>query len=394
MQNFEYFTPTKVLFGKGTENQVGELIQSRNCKRVLIHYGQGHVVSTGLLEKITLQLSKLKIQYELLGGVKPNARLSKVHEGILICREKKIDFILAIGGGSVIDSAKAIGYGVYYDGEVWDLFEKKAFPKKSLPVGVVLTHAASGSEMSSTAGITNDIVGNMKRGCTSDIGRCVFAVMNPELTMSLSEYQTSCGCVDIFMHTVERYFSSEEGMEITDSIAEALMRTVIKNSLLLKENPNDYNARAEIMWAGSLSHNGLTGCGSQGDWACHQLEHALSGIYDVTHAAGLSAIWGSWARYVVHSKPERFAAFAERVMGVSCEQRNVMERALCGIKEVENFFIKLNMPISLKQLKLGLTNDSLRKIVYYCSYKNTRCIGDIKKIDCEGMYTILKNALE
>ena len=286
MYNFNYFTPTKVVFGKGTHEQVGKLIKEYKCEKVLLHYGSGSVVKSGLLDKVKAALDAENIAWVELGGVVPNPRLSLVYEGIELAKREKVDFILAVGGGSVIDSSKAIGYGVCNEGDVWELYDRKKQATACLPLGVVLTMAAAGSEMSNSSVITKE-EGWIKRGYSSDLGRPVFAIMNPELTMTLPDYQTACGCTDILMHTMERYFVSGDTMEITDSIAEALMRTVIKNSLILEKDPNNYEARAEIMWAGSLSHNGLTGCGASGtDFATHGLEHELSGLYDVAHGAG------------------------------------------------------------------------------------------------------------
>ena len=316
MENFHYYTPTRVVFGKETELQTGQLVKECGCKKVLVHYGSGSVKKSGLLDRICAALEEAEVDFVTLGGVVPNPRLSLVYEGIRLCREESVDFILAVGGGSVIDSAKAIGYGMANEGDVWDFYAKKRAPQGCLPLGVVLTIAAAGSEMSDSSVITKE-EGWVKRGCNSNYVRPRFAVMNPELTMTLPAYQTESGCVDIMMHTMERYLNQADNMELTDGISECLIRTVMKNAKILLENPKDYEARAEVMWAGSLSHNGLTGCGTDGgDWASHQLEHELGGMYDVAHGAGLSAVWGSWARYVMDARPERFARFAVQVMGV------------------------------------------------------------------------------
>ena len=304
MNDFNYYAPTKVVFGKGAEQKVGNLIKEQNCKKVLIHYGSGSARRSGLLDRIEAIFDKEGITYVELGGVVPNPRLSLVYEGIALCKKENVDFILAVGGGSVIDSAKAIGYGVANEGDVWDFFDFKRKPTACLPIGVVLTIAAAGSEMSGSCVITKED-GGMKRGCTTDYSRLKFAVLDPELTMTLPPYQTACGCTDILMHTMERYFNHGENMELTDGISEALMRTVIRNAKILVKEPENYDARAEVMWAGSLSHNGLTGCGTDGgDWATHKLEHELGGMFDVAHGAGLAAIWGSWARYVCGERIE------------------------------------------------------------------------------------------
>ena len=391
MLNFEYYAPTKVVFGKDTEKKVGELIKEQGCKKVLVHYGSGSVIRTGLLDRIYHSLDDAKIDYISLGGVVPNPRLSKVYEGIELSKKENVDFILAVGGGSVIDSAKAIGYGVYNGGDVWDFHIKKRKAVGCLPIGTVLTIAAAGSEMSNSCVITNEAEG-IKCGHSSNYGRLKFAIMNPELTYTLPDYQTQCGCVDILMHTMERYFTAVSTMELTDSLSEALMRTVLKNSLILKEDPENYNARAEIMWAGSLSHNGLTGCGTDGgDWACHQLEHELGAMYDVAHGAGLSAVWGTWARYVYQEHPERFARFAEQVLGLPHED-DILSLALKGIETMENYYRSIDMPTSLTELGISPDEATIQKLAYGCSRKDTRTIGVIKKLNQEDMAEIYRRA--
>ena len=392
MENFNYYTPTKVVFGRGTEEQVGELVRQQECKKVLVHYGSGSVKRSGLLDRICGSLDAAGIDYISLGGVVPNPRLSLVYEGIRICKEENVDFILAVGGGSVIDSAKAIGYGVANEGDVWDFYEKKRQAKACLPIGVVLTISAAGSEMSDSSVITNED-GWLKRGYSSDLGRAGFAVMNPELTMTLPKYQTASGCTDIMMHTMERYFNQAENMELTDGISEHLIRTVMKNAQILMEHPDDYNARAEVMWAGSLSHNGLTGCGTDGgDWASHQLEHELGGMFDVAHGAGLAAVWGSWARYVVDARPERFAQFAVNVMGVE-KGTDDMETALRVIEAMEDFYRSVEMPVSIRELGVDPTDEQLHEMAEKCSHFRKRTIGCVKKLDVDDMYRIYKNAL-
>ena len=391
MLNFEYYAPTKVVFGKDTEKKVGELIKEQGCKKVLVHYGSGSVIRTGLLDRIYHSLDDAKIDYISLGGVVPNPRLSKVYEGIELSKKENVDFILAVGGGSVIDSAKAIGYGVYNGGDVWDFHIKKRKAAGCLPIGTVLTIAAAGSEMSNSCVITNEAEG-IKCGHSSNYGRLKFAIMNPELTYTLPDYQTQCGCVDILMHTMERYFTAVSTMELTDSLSEALMRTVLKNSLILKADPENYNARAEIMWAGSLSHNGLTGCGTDGgDWACHQLEHELGAMYDVAHGAGLSAVWGTWARYVYQEHPERFARFAEQVLGLPHED-DILSLALKGIETMENYYRNIDMPTSLTELGISPDEATIQKLAYGCSRKDTRTIGVIKKLNQEDMAEIYRRA--
>ena len=392
MYNFNYYTPTKVVFGKGTEGQVGTLVKEQNCKKVLIHYGMGSVVRSGLLDQVKQALDAEHISWVELGGAVPNPRLSLVYEGIELAKREGVDFILAVGGGSAIDSAKAIGYGVANEGDVWDFYDRKRVVQGCVPIGVVLTMAATGSEMSNSSVITKE-EGWIKRGYSSDYGRPVFAVMNPELTMTLPDYQTACGCTDILMHTMERYFVSGGTMEITDSMAEALMRTVIKYSLILEKEPDNYEARAEIMWAGSLSHNGLTGCGSSGvDFSTHGLEHELGGLYDVAHGAGLAALWGSWARYVYKDCLHRFYRFATRVMDVK-DEGSEEEIALKGIEKTEDFFRQIHMPTTITELGIQPTEEEMELMAHKCSIASGGKKGSAKVLVEEDMLAIYKMAL-
>lgn len=388
MLNFNYYTPTKVVFGKNTESEVGALIKEQNCKKVLVHYGSGSVIRSGLLDRVYASLEAEGIRYISLGGVVPNPRLSKVREGIELCRREGVDFILAVGGGSVIDSSKAIGYGLTNEGDVWDFYTKKRTARACLPIGTILTIAAAGSEMSDSSVITNED-GWVKRGYSSNYCRCKFAVMNPELTYTLPDYQTQSGCVDIMMHTMERYLNHSTNMEMTDGISEALLRTVMKNARILKNNPTNYEARAEVMWAGSLSHNGLTGCGTDGgDWASHQLEHELGGMFDVAHGAGLAAVWGSWARYVYKDRTDRFAKLAENVLMIPHDD-NLEKMALAGIEAMEDYYRSVDMPTSLPELGIEPTEEQIVELADKCSFKNTRTIGKVRALnrkDIEAIY--------
>lgn len=367
MAGFTYYTPTKVVFGKETEQQTGELVKAAGAKKVLIHYGSGSVIRSGLLDRVKETLCKEEIEYVELGGVVPNPRLSLVYEGIELAKRESVDFILAVGGGSVIDSAKAIGYGMANEGDVWDFYDRKRTADACVPIGVILTIAATGSEMSDSSVITKE-EGWVKRGYNSDLCRPVFAIMNPELTMTLPDYQTACGCADILMHTMERYFTNGDQMEITDSMAEALLRTVMKNALILVNEPDNYDARAEIMWAGSLSHNGLTGCGSTDkDFATHGLEHEIGGMFDVAHGAGLTAIWGSWARYVYRDCLHRFSRFAVNVMQIDPKDKKEEMVALEGIEAMEEFFRKINLPVTMKELGIELTDEQIEELARKCS---------------------------
>ena len=391
MENFNYYTPTRVVFGRGTESETGALVKAQGCGKVLVHYGSGSVVRSGLLDRVYKSLDDAGISYVSLGGVVPNPRLSLVYEGIELCRKEGVDFILAVGGGSVIDSAKAIGYGLANEGDVWDFYEGKRMPSGCMPIGVVLTISAAGSEMSNSSVITNEN-GWLKRGCNTDYGRVKFAVMNPEITMTLPKYQTASGCVDIMMHTMERYFNQSENMELTDGISEHLIRTVMRNAKILMDEPDNYDARAEVMWAGSLSHNGLTGCGTDGgDWASHQLEHELGGMFDVAHGAGLAAVWGSWARYVLDARPARFAQFAVNVMGVDPGADDT-ETALKGIAAMEEFYRSIEMPVCVKDMGIEMTEEQMQELAEKCSFFGKRTIGCVKKLNKDDIYQIYRNA--
>ena len=390
MFDFKYFTPTKVLFGKNTEDKIADLIQEFGGKKVLIHYGGGSVIRSGLMQRVTDKLDAAGIAYVKLGGAVPNPRLSLVYEGIELCKKEGVDFLLAVGGGSAIDSAKAIGYGLMNEGDVWDLYDYKKQAKASMPLGVILTLAATGSEMSDSSVITKE-EGLVKRGYSSDFGRPKFAILNPELTMTLPDYQTACGCTDIMMHTMERYFTNGGNMELTDSMAEALLRTVKANALILARNPKNYDARAEVMWAGSLSHNGLTGCGNDGgDWMTHKLEHELGGLYDVAHGAGLAAIWGSWARYVYKNCLPRFKRYAINVMGIAPNTGSDEEIALKGIEAMEDFYREIKMPTNLRELGVNATEDDLKLMAHKCAVGVNGGKGSARFLKEEDMYEIYK----
>lgn len=391
MHNFNYYAPTNIIFGKGSENQVGSQIKTRGFKKVLIHYGGGSVKRTGLLDSVKASLDAEGIAYVELGGVVPNPRISLVYQGIELAKKEHVDFILAVGGGSVIDSAKAIGYGLANEGDVWDFYEHTRTANACFPIGTILTLAATGSEMSDASVITNED-GWKKRGYGSNYARPVFSILNPELTMTLPDYQTSCGSTDILMHTMERYFVSGSTMELTDSIAEALMRTVIANGKILHDDPQNYDARAEIMWAGSLSHNGLTNCGNEGnDFATHALEQEVSGIFDVAHGAGLAALWGSWARYVYKNCVHRFHRYAVNVMGIE-DTGSPEEIALKGIEATEAFFRYIDMPTSLKELGINPTEDEIKLMAKKCVAAVGEPKGSAKPLYEKDMAAILEMA--
>ena len=392
MFDFNYYTPTQVVFGRNTEQKVADLIRRFGGTKVLIQYGGGSVVRSGLMKRVTDSLDAAGIPYVTLGGAVPNPRLGLVYQGIELCRRERVDFLLAVGGGSAIDTAKAIGYGVANGGDVWDFYDYRRQAAGCLPLGVILTLAATGSEMSDSSVITRE-EGLVKRGYSSDYGRPRFAIMNPELTMTLPDYQTACGCTDIMMHTMERYFTNGGNMEITDSIAEGLLRTVMANAEILAKDPKNYDARAEVMWAGSLSHNGLTGCGNDGgDWMTHKLEHELGGLYDVAHGAGLAAIWGSWARYVYKNCLPRFRRFAVNVMGVEPVGDND-EIALKGIEALEAFFRRIHMPTNLRELGVTPTEDELRDMAHKCAVGVNGAKGSARLLREEDMLAIYRASM-
>lgn len=387
MQNFMYYAPTKVIFGKEVEEQLSQLIKSEGAHKVLIHYGGTSAKNSGLLEHICSILSTSNIEHVLLGGVKPNPRLSKVYEGIRLAKETGVDFLLAVGGGSVIDSCKAIGAGLKYNGDVWDLYTGKSICCGSVPVGAVLTIAAAGSEMSNGSVITND-KNELKRSFDSNYSHCKFAIMNPEFTYTLPSYQVASGCVDIIMHTLERYFSTDS-MNITDSLAEVLIRQVMHYSKIALVEPTNYEAHANIMWAGSLSHNGLTGCGSIGDWAPHMIEHELGGMFDVAHGAGLSAIWGSWARYVMNVSPPRFVQFAVNVMDIPNIDSKPEQVALNGILALENYFREIHMPTNLRELGCQPTDGQIVDLADKCCDGDIHTVGHFRALNSDDISRIL-----
>lgn len=390
MRDFVYYTPTEVVFGRESEERIVPLLKKYGAGRVLLHYGGGSAVRSGLIPKIKGLLEDALIPYAELGGVVPNPHLSLVYEGIELCRKESLDFILAVGGGSVIDSAKGIGYGVCYDGDVWDFFDGKAVPSASLPVGVVLTIPASGSEMSDSCVLTNTEKGQ-KRGCNSNFCRCRFAVMNPERTFTLPAYQTACGVTDIMMHSMERYFSSDLPMAITDAICEGLIRDVRITGERLLSAPSDYALRASVMWAGSLAHNGLTGCGVAADFGTHRLEHELSTLFGVAHGAGLAALWCHWAGYVLPENPERFRSFAVKVMDIP----DGPDAAVRGIAAMKDFYHRIGMPASIPEL-IGrrATEEEISLMADRCSRGGTFAVGNFKVLHREDMSEIYHIANE
>ena len=372
--DFTLYTPTKIIFGRKTEEKAGELVRDFGGSRVLIHYGGSSAIRSGLLDRVKASLDAADIFHVELGGVVPNPQLSKVYEGIELARANGVDFLLAVGGGSVIDSAKAIAYALAEpEFDVKDLYDHTRKAKDCFPIGTILTIAASGSEMSDSSVISYE---DKKRGYNSDLCRPKFAIMNPELTTTLPDYQTCAGCSDILMHTMERYFTNGSKLEITDALAEGLLRTVMKYAAILHRAPLNYEPRAEVMWAGSLSHNCLTGCGNDGnDFASHRLEHELGALYGVTHGAGLTAVWPSWARYVYRNCLPRFVKFALSVMGVAPAASDE-ETALRGIAAMEDYFRSIGMPVTLPEL-LGkaATEEEIQILARNCALATGGKVG-------------------
>lgn len=388
MKDFNYYSPTQVVFGRQSEDAVAGLVKKYGGTKVLVHYGGGSAKRSGLIDKMLRLLDEGGIQHVELGGVVPNPLLSMVYRGIEVCRAEGVDFILAVGGGSVIDSAKAIAYGVEYDGDVWDFWDGKAVPQAALPIGSVLTIPAAGSELSDSCVITKD-EGLLKRGVNSDLCRCRFAIMNPERTFTLPAYQTAAGATDIMMHTMERYFCKYQDMTLTDALAEALLRTVKDCALDVLRDPEDYRARAQIMWAGSLSHNNLMECGLEKDFATHRLEHELSALFGVTHGAGLAAIWPSWARYMMPRHTSRFVQFAVNVMGVENDFSSPEQTAEKGIRAMERFYKEIGMPINIKEL-LGreITDEEIELMADKCSRGETITVGTLERLGRKEMIEI------
>ncbi len=389
MDNFRFLSPTEIIFGKDTENLVGEQVK-RYASKVLLHYGGGSIKRTGLYDRVVASLKEHGIEVVELGDVLPNPRLSLVHEGIELCRREGISFILAVGGGSVIDSAKAIGVGVPYPGDVWDFYAGKVEPKETLPVGVVLTIAAAGSEASKSSVITNE-AGWLKRGINYDVIRPVFAIMNPELTFTLPPYQTACGVADIMAHIMERYFSPAPDNELLDRLCESTLKTVINNAYRVMANPHDYNARAQIMRAGTIAHNDALSTGRVGDWASHQIEHEISAIYDLAHGAGLAIVFPAWMKYVYQPNVTRFVQFAHRVWDVDVNFENPEVTALAGIQRLEQFFAGIGLPTRLSHADIG--SDRLEEMANKCRMPNGDTVGQLVKLTREDVLEIYKLAL-
>ena len=366
MNNFTFYSPTYFVFGKDEENNTGKYVKRFGGKKVLIHYGGGSAVRSGLLGRVEKSLEAEGIEYVELGGVKPNPRSGLVYEGIELCRKEGVDFVLAVGGGSAIDSAKAIAAGTVYEGDFWDFYMGKEI-EKALPVATVLTIAAAGSEGSPDTVITKE-EGMLKRGSGGEALRPVFSILNPALTQTLPAYQTAAGVTDIMAHLLERYFTNTKDVEVTDRVIEGLLMTMIHEAPKVIANPDDYEARANIMWAGMMAHNDCCGVGREQDWASHNIEHELSALYDCAHGAGLAAVFPAWMKYTMHHDVMRFAQIANRVWGCSMDFQNPEVTAKAGIAAFENFLTSIGMPLTLAEL--GGKEEDIEAMAHTACYGN------------------------
>ena len=375
MDNFQFYSPTEFIFGKETEAQAGEMVKKYGGKKVLLHYGGKSAANSGLLDKVKEALEDSKIEYVELGGVKPNPRDTLIYRGIDICRKEGVDFILSVGGGSCIDSAKAIALGVPYDGDFWDFYGSGKVVQKALPIGTILTIAAAGSEGSGASVVTKED-GWLKRDVSSDLLRPKFSILNPELTCSLPPYQTACGATDIMAHVFERYFTNTKEVEITDRLCEAVLMTMIKETPRVIADPGNYEARANIMWAGTVAHNDIVGVGRSQDWNSHAIEHELSALYDVAHGAGLAVIMPAWMEFVYKHDIMRFAQAAVRIWGCEMNFINPELTALEGIQCFRSFLSYIGMPINFEEL--GAREEDIPKLVEKMGIGNGRTGGFVQ----------------
>ena len=393
MQAFEYFVPTEIVFGAGSTEKLPELLKKRGLSRVLVVYGGASAKKSGLLARVFRLLDKADVRYRSLGGVQPNPRVALAREGVQLALESGAELILAVGGGSVIDTCQAIAHGAANPGtDIWEFWKRRAPLTKSMPVGVVLTIPAAGSETSDSAVLTNAEAGE-KRGLNTPFNRPAFAILDPLLAATLPVHQVACGVSDILMHTLDRYFNPVTDNALTDELAEALLRVVLEYGPAAVRDAHDEKAMSEIMWAGSLSHNGLTGLGGKKDFATHQLGHALSEKFDVYHGDSLTAVWSSWARSVMDESPARFARFARNVWHV--EEADDTAAALAGIAKQESFFRSIGMPVCLGELSCGKQDEAgLADLASRCSYGKTRTIGTFRVLDYEKILAIYRRANE
>ena len=389
MNNFDFYAPARILFGRGEENRIGELLRP-HAKKILLHYGGGSVKKSGLLDRVTASLKAAGVEYAELGGVKPNPRLSLVYEGIELCKKENVELILAVGGGSVIDSAKAIAMGVYYDGDIWEVYEQGKGIEKALPVATILTIPAAGSESSGDTVITNEEQ-QLKLGYGSSHLRPLLSVMNPELFFTLPENQLANGVADMMSHVFERYFTNTTHTDLTDGLCETVLRTLMKNALIAKEDMSNYDAWAELGFSGTVAHNGLVGMGRAQDWGCHNMEHELSAIYDVAHGAGLAVLTPGWMEYVYKDNVPMFVQFAVNVMGVNGSYRDPDAIVMEGINRLREFFRKMGLPGTLAELGIG--EDRLEEMAKKCTgeaFGSEHPVGGLKKLYWQDVLNIYK----
>lgn len=390
MQNFDYISPTYFAFGRDTENRAGELCRRFGAGKVLLHYGQGSVIRSGLLDRVKKSLDAADIPYVELGGVVPNPRLDMVREGIDFCREHEVDFILAVGAGSAIDSAKAIAVGVPNERDIWEIWENGIPVDEVLPVATVLTLPATGSEASRSSVITNEET-KQKYGYGTDQIRPVFSIMNPELTFTLPPFQTACGIMDMIAHILERYFSPTQGVNLTDRMMEGTLKAIIRDAEIVMREPVNYDARANIMWAGTIAHNNILGVGRLQDWASHAIEHELSALYDVAHGAGLAVVFPAFMRYTMEQDIPRFQQFAVNVFNIDNDFRNPEVTALKGIEAFERFIKEvLELPLTLEEL--GGDPKDIPWLAEHCRFKS-ELLGNFKPLTREDVAEILKLTL-
>ncbi len=391
MENFKFCSPTEFVFGKDTEEETGELLAGYGAKKVFLHYGGGSIKKSGLYDRVVASLKKNGIDYVELGGAKPNPVDSLVYEGIDLCRKEGCDFILAVGAGSAIDSAKAIAAGVKYDGDFWDFFDRKASIADALPVGVVLTLPAAGSEGSVATVITREDEG-LKRGTGSDLLRPKFAVINPELTYTLPMWQTAAGVVDMMSHILERYISKSKDVILTDRLCEATLISVMEAARTITKDPNNYEARATVCWAGTIAHNGILGVGRQEEWTTHGLEHELSALYDMTHGAGLAVMFPAYMEYTLEEDVERYYRLATKALGVPENHYDKKAVAMEGIKRLKEFFSEIGMPITLKEA--GARKEDIPKLLQTLEKNQGREFGTFMKLNLDDARRIYEMAWE
>lgn len=390
MNNFIFYSPTEFVFGKDTEAQTGTLVRKYGARKVMIVYGGGSVVKSGLLDRVKQSLLETGTAFCEMGGVQPNPIDTKVYEGIALCRKEGADMMLAVGGGSVIDTAKAIAAGVPYEGDFWDFYIGKAVVQNALKVGVVLTIPAAGSEGSGNSVITKVETLQKMSLRTLKWLRPVFAVMNPELTYTLPPFQTACGIADMMVHIMERYFTNTTDVEISDRMCEGALVAIIKEAYRVKANPTDYGARANIMWSGTIAHNGTCGVGCEEDWASHFLEHEVSALYDVTHGAGLAVIVPAWMTFMVEHNPKKIAQFANRVFDVP-ESDDVEETARTGIARLKHFFHYMGLPVNFREL--GVEHPDIDRLVENLHRNKGELVGNYVKLTKEYSREIFRLAL-